>query len=430
VNILITGANGFIGKHLVSALTKRGHQVFAGVHNIEAYKEHDPTIKIISCDFNQLTSADQWRLKLENIDVVINTVGIIKETATQKFKILHTDAVIALFKACEQSAVKKVIQISALGADNNALSEFHRSKKLADDFLVTLNLNSVIVMPSIVYSTNSKSMSLFKTMAALPVTPVMNNGVQKIQPIHIDDFTRAIVKIVSSNKITRIKISFVGSEAITMKNLFILLKQWLNSGTSVFINIPYSITYLLSKIIGLYSQSSITTESVQMLEQGNTADVTPFVSIFGFVPIGITEFFNRSPAQQSEQKHINLVLLRPVLRLSIAFLWIFTAISTIFFYPLESSYSLLAMLGLTGGIATILLYSAAVMDMFLGLATLFAIRLKIIGIIQIIVILSYTLLITIFIPEQWLHPFGAISKNIPIIIATLVMISFYDHKQV
>jgi len=426
VIILITGANGFIGNHLVYSLKNDGHQVIACTHNTNNYKINDPLVKVIKCDFRLNITPDSWLEKLQHVDVVINTVGIIKETPTQKFKILHQDAPIALFKACELIGIKKIITISALGADASAFSQFHISKKIADDYLKTLNLNWVIIMPSIVYGSGAKSLTLFKTMAALPITPLIENGNQVVQPIHINDFCIAVNLLVKSDQPNRVKIAFIGSEPITMKNIFILLKLWLGIDSCRFIQVPYSIMLIFSKIGKLLPQNPVSTESLKMLMQGNTADVTPFINYFGFKPLNLSESLNIVPVQQADRWHIKLLILQPLLKVSIAFVWIFTGITTIFIYPIESSYNLLEQIGIKDQLAPITLFTAATMDFILGLTLLVNYRIKIIGLLQIATILCYTVLISLFLPEQWLHPFGAISKNIPLIIAIAILIVLHD----
>jgi len=428
MNILITGANGFIGSHLVDTLADQGHKVIAGIHDINNDKRYNLSIKTIECYYSQNFSIEKWLTKLSDIDVVINTVGIIKETVSQKFKLLHQDIPIALFKACEIASVKKVINISALGADDSAFSQFHLSKKIADNFLMTLNLNWVIVMPSIVYGPGSKSMNLFKSMAALPITPLINNGNQVIQPININDFCIAVNYLVTSTQTMRFKIAFVGSDIITIKDLFILLNKWLDIKSIRFINIPYPVMLLFSKIMNVIPGNPISSESIKMLQQGNIADVTPFVDYFGFTPENITESIQQVPAQQSERWYAKLLLIQPLLRLSIAFVWIVTGITSVFIYPIDSSYRLLEQMTINGQFAPIALYSAAVLDLFLGIAVLFNYQLKIVGLIQLLIIIAYTLLISIFLPEQWAHPFGPISKNIPLIVATMIMLILHDNQ--
>jgi len=426
MRILITGANGFIGQYLVSALTEQDHQISACVRDASTYTQDHHFIDVIHCDYNNDTHVDDWLPRLRNIDVVINAVGIIKQTKYQKFNLLHRDTPIALFKACEHMGISKVIQVSALGADETAFSQYHLSKKAADDYLMTLDLNWIIVMPSIVYGPGAKSMSLFTTMAALPVTPIINTGNQAIQPIHINDVCLAINELVHDGAVTSIRIPFIGPTSITMKELYIQLKQWLGLKKYRFMSVPFNIAMIMAWFTQFIPKNLVTPESIKMLNKGNTHDVSPFIRIFDFTPISITESLNQNPAQQTDLWHAKLTVLRPLLKLSIAFVWLYSGFVSLFIYPVESSFNLLEQVGITSPLNQFVLYAAASLDFIIGLTILVNYHVKAIGKFQIALILGYTVLISLFLVEQWAHPFGPVSKNIPLLVAILIMISLED----
>lgn len=422
MNILITGASGFIGSHITDALIQHGHHVSVCVRNREVAQRRWPGAQIVTADFSKVNTTSEWLTRLDNIDVVINAVGIIRETGSQRFKHLHTDSPCALFKACEQAGVKKVIQISALGADDTAFSQYHLSKRAADECLMRLDLNGTILMPSIVFGPGAKSMEFFRAMAALPFTPVVDKGDQQVQPIHIDDLVKAVLHLTHSEDQYPSHFELVGPKAITMKGIYSLLRHWLGLGKPTYISMPYSLSLIAGSLAGLFGNSPMTKESIQMLRRGNVADVTPFVNKFGFVPQSFAQSLQNMPAQQADSWHAGLYFLKPLLRLSIGFVWIIAGIVSAFVFPLEQSYSMLEKAGITGFWGPVMLYGAAATDFVLGLATLMAYRIRIIGLIQIALIVLYTIIITFSQPELWIHPFGPISKNIPLIIATLIML--------
>ena len=422
MNILITGANGFIGSHITQELINHGHHLTLCVRNTETVERRWPDAKSIKMDFCNKNKVADWLPHLNEIDLVINSVGIIRETGSQTFTALHTTTPSALFKACEIANVKKVIQISALGTDANALSQYHRSKYAADQYLASLSLNWAILMPSIVYGSGAKSMAFFKSLAALPWIPLVDKGDQPIQPIHIDDLVKAVLQLIPKESANQLRIACVGPEAITFKQLFTQLRQWLSLPPGRFISMGYHLTLIAGKFGGFLGNTPVTTETIQMLRQGNTADVTPFIKQFGFTPISVETSLSNTPATTADKWHAGLYFLRPLLRISIALLWIFTGIVSAFVFPVEQSYAMLAMAGITGSWAPFMLYGAAATDIALGVATLLAYRLNLVGMTQIAIIVLYTTIISATQAEQWLHPFGPISKNIPLIIATLIML--------
>ncbi|HFD33377.1 MAG TPA: SDR family NAD(P)-dependent oxidoreductase, partial [Gammaproteobacteria bacterium] len=151
MKILITGATGFIGSHITDELLEKNHDVTVCGRNELSAKNRWPKANFISVDFVKDNNVSSWLERLEGIDVVINAVGIIRESGQQTFHSLHTETPVALFKACEEKGVKRVIQVSALGADKNAFVPYQISKKLADDALRKLSLDWFILRPSLVY---------------------------------------------------------------------------------------------------------------------------------------------------------------------------------------------------------------------------------------------------------------------------------------
>ncbi len=422
MRILITGASGFIGSHLVQSMSEAGHEVMSCVRHPEQLLRQWPDITAIKSDFTTDHRATDWIPRLQDVDLVINAVGIIHEGRGQTFDALHTQAPTALFQACESAGVKRVIQISALGADENAFSHYHTSKRAADRYLRERNLDWAILMPSIVYGPGAKSMAMFRAFAALPVIPLIDSGDQQIQPIHIDDMIKAIMQLVNSPSPLQADIDMVGPEPITMKALYSKLRHWLGHGRARFLSVPYRLALYCARWAGLLGRTPITEEAVQMLRNGNTADVEPFVTRFGFKPQTIEKALKNRPAQQADRWHAGLYFLAPALRLSIAFVWLFTGIVSAFIFPVEQSYAMLARAGIEGIWQPIMLYGAAATDLLLGIATLRSYRLRLVASIQIGIILLYSVIITLWLPEHWAHPFGSMSKNLPLVVATLIMI--------
>lgn len=428
MRILITGASGFIGSHLVQAISAAGHEVIACVRHPIQIQQQWPDITAIKSDFATDHAVTDWAPRLQDVDVVINAVGIIHESCDQSFDALHTQAPIALFQACESSGVQRVIQISALGADERAFSHYHTSKRAADRYLRERNLDWAIVMPSIVYGPGAKSMALFRAIASLPFIPLIDTGDQQIQPIHIDDMTKAIIELLNSPSPLRADIEMVGPEPITMRELYRKLRHWLGLGRAQFLSVPYRLALHGASWAGLLGRTPINEEAVQMLRNGNTADVEPFVTRFGFKPQTIEKALKNRPAQQTDRWYAGLYLLAPALRLSIAFVWLFTGFVSAFVFPVEQSYAMLARAGIEGVWQPIMLYGAAAADLLLGIATLLSYRIHLVALIQIVIIMLYSIIITLWLPEQWAHPFGAMSKNLPLVIATLIMIVLERRK--
>ncbi|MEP1447784.1 MAG: DoxX-like family protein [Paraglaciecola sp.] len=100
---------------------------------------------------------------------------------------------------------------------------------------------------------------------------------------------------------------------------------------------------------------------------------------------------------------------------SLAFLWIFTGLTSIYFSP-EIGYEILAGVNITGSIADLSVYAGGVLDIAIGLWLITSFKTKLCCISQVVVIIVYTILLTFIDASFWLHPFGPITKNFPIIV--------------
>ena len=82
---------------------------------------------------------------------------------------------------------------------------------------------------------------------------------------------------------------------------------------------------------------------------------------------------------------------------------------------------MLAQTGITGALAPLLLYGAAILDLLFGLATLVMSKRRLLWLAQIATIVLYTLIISIKLPEFWLHPYGPVLKNLPLLAAIYLL---------
>jgi hypothetical protein len=155
-----------------------------------------------------------------------------------------------------------------------------------------------------------------------------------------------------------------------------------------------------------------------MLLQGNAAPAGRFDRLLGREPRAVESFVPPKEAAALRARAVQ-GWTQPLLRVALAALWVWTAIVSLWLFPREASEALLARVGLHGAPATFALFAAAGLDLLFGLLTLWApARWRpAVWLSQIVLVLAYTVLVTLFLPEFWLHPFGPISKNLPILAA-------------
>ena len=401
----MVGAGGFIGRHVAAALERAGHQVVRATRSsIDLARDHDPQ-----------RWREHLREHLRGIDVAINAAGLFREGGARTFEAIHVRGPVALFEACAREGVR-VIQVSALGADEGAASEFQRSKMRADDALVALGVPCVVLQPSLVYGDDGASARLFATLASLPLIPLPGAGEQRVQPVHVDDVAEAVVAIVRDGVLDRRRIPLVGREPLSLRAFLAMLRAALGLGRARFVKVPEPLVTLAATLrVGLFDR-----DAWRMLRRGNIADAQPMRALLHREPRAVGEFVepaHRSAARTAAQ----LGWLLPLLRLALAIVWIVAGVVSAFLYPEDASLALLARTGLTGTAAYAALYGASLLDFALGVATWALPRRRLLWLVQIAVVVAYTAIVTVALPEQWLHPYGPVVKNLPILAALVLL---------
>ena len=415
MRILLTGASGFIGRHLLPALLAEGHEVVAAGRRAPALAH--PRLSSIEADFTRDGDQSVWAARLAHTraEVLINAAGLFREHGRQTFAAVHTDTPRALFAACAASgSVHTVIQLSALGADEAAESAYHLSKKAADDALASLPLQGFIVQPSLVYGKGGASARLFKTLASMPFTLRFGRAAQLVQPIHVDDLVQAIMALLHAPHTgSARRIALVGAQALPFTDYLASLRDAMGLGRLRVLPVPAWAARALAGAARLLPGSLFDPAALRMLERGSHAGSAATVALLGRLPRPVERFIDDAAL---ERQAARLGWLLPVLRLSIAAVWLATALVSYGLYPVEASYELLARSGVPAAFAPLMLYGAATFDLLLGLAILLVRRRWVWG-VQLALIGFYTVYIAFRLPEFLLHPYGPLTKNLPMLAA-------------
>ncbi len=193
----ILGGGGFIGRYLVRNLTKKNYRCIISTRKAfqKGYLKTQATpgaIELVDWNPNNFSTLKE---SIKNSDIVINLIGILYETRKQKFYNIHASIPEAVAKICSESDVKKLIHVSAIGANENSKSLYQKSKYQGEITALNNFKNTVIIRPSVVCGTEDNFTNLFSKLSILPVIPVVGIN-YKFQPILVDDVADAIVKAI------------------------------------------------------------------------------------------------------------------------------------------------------------------------------------------------------------------------------------------
>ena len=279
--VFLAGATGFVGRHILGALLTRGHTVTCLVRPGSRRSIDDAYARTVE---GHWIRPETWIHHVVGHEVVINAVGIIRERRGSTYVEVQTTTPIALVDAAKSGGVRKVIQVSALGADESARTAFHRTKRSADRYLASSGVPHLLLRPSFVYGPGDHSMSLFRRLASLPLTPIPGDGTYCVQPLHVDDLAHAVVIAVERDDLRDMTIDLGGATILTFRELLDNLAGRSGEARGArFIQIPWPLMRVVATITDLLGgHGPMTSDELWMLRKGNVAGTNQFEARFGF----------------------------------------------------------------------------------------------------------------------------------------------------
>ncbi len=432
--VLLLGASGFIGKAVVQRLVLAGHRPILAGRDVQSLARGFPGLEIRHLDFSVLTSPKDWMPELAGVDAVINCVGVFSASDALCER-LHATVPEALAKACLAARVRKILHISALGADPHGATAYWRSKGKGEQAIAALDpegetLAWAILRPSLVYGPGGQSAAFFSALALSPLQPKFSDA-GSVQPLAVRDLADAILSLLERSGPMALRLNAVGPEPMPMDEMLDGYRRWMGLGKALRLPMPRSALSWAGKIGDWTKSAFVNKDSMTMLRQGSHSHSGQFrkEAASQLRPLlgGLTAQQDGTEARRQAW----LFWSAPILRMSLAILWLVTALVSAFVYPETASLVLLAQAGLEAeSVGRVFLYGSALLDGVIGVLLLIGWRPVLVGTASLALMAVFTLILSIApdLRDFWSHPFGPVLKNIPIAAATFAMIGLYDGR--
>ena len=270
--ILVFGASGQIGRHLIRKLTKNNYKVVAVTRNIhqKGYilktQANPGYLEIVELTYFNI---EKIKSLVEECSVCINLIGILFEKRKNFFKNIHTDFPDLLSKLSAKKNIEKFIHLSSLGIEKSLDSNYAISK-LDGENKIKNNFNRAVVLkPSIVYSVDDNFTTNFMTLLnRLPIIPIYYEGKTKFAPIHVTDLAQIIFDVVQG-KTNEQTIECIGPEIISFKEIILKLLKTIGK-KRLLIPLPLVIAKMTAKIFEIMPNPLITVDQINLLKYDNT----------------------------------------------------------------------------------------------------------------------------------------------------------------
>lgn len=268
MDIVVTGASGYVGEAVTAHLVQAGHHV-------RAVARHRPdrspsAVDWVLGDIRQMDLVEPFR----GADAVVHLVGIIREIPQSgiTFEAMHVRVTERVLAAMSQAGVSRLIHMSALGTRPGASSAYHRTKWQAEELVrgVQSHLNAVIVRPSLLFGGAPPFFATLDSLAKLPWVPVPGDGLTVFQPVYREDVAQLFAALVSDSS-RDLTLELGGPDRLTLNQLIDFMASRHGRGHAAKLHLPLAMVGAVASLSRLIPVP-ITPDQLQMLTEPNTTD--------------------------------------------------------------------------------------------------------------------------------------------------------------
>nr|WP_306263987.1 complex I NDUFA9 subunit family protein [Pararhizobium sp. IMCC3301] len=269
--VTVFGGSGFVGRHVVQALARRGYRVRVAVRrpDLAGFLRPLGAVGQIQPVQANLRYPDSIVAAVADADYVVNLVGLLLESGAQKFDAVQARGAAEVARAAKQAGVERLVHMSAIGADAGSPAAYARSKAEGEAAVLREFPEAVIVRPSIIFGPDDDFFNRFAAMARLsPVLPLIGGGVTKFQPVFVGDVAEAIALGVDG-AMTPGKIYELGGPDVASFRECLELMLKITQRKRALVSLPWWLAELQGKMLGILPNAPLTHDQVLMLKRDN-----------------------------------------------------------------------------------------------------------------------------------------------------------------
>ena len=286
MKILVTGGTGFVGTHLVNSLSRRGHDVAVlARHPERARNRYNRPVERVRGD---VLDGPSLVAALRGRDAVIHLVGIIHEQGTQTFDRMHRLAPENVVAAAREAGVRRLLHMSAMGASEDAPSEYSRTKAAGERAVAQSDLDWTVFRPSIVFGPGDGFVSLLAPIVQKnPLfIPVIGRGETRFQPVSVYDVARVFADALEKPETIGRRFEVGGPDVFTLNEIYREIATVLGKPRKPLVHLPLWWGRILARLFesfarrGWIAHPPLTRDQLKSLSRDNVGDVSETVNVF------------------------------------------------------------------------------------------------------------------------------------------------------
>lgn len=297
MKVFLTGATGFVGKHMLERLLVEGYAVRAALRGepgqnarVVAHFQHPERKEDFQWVHGDVVDGSRLEEGMQGCDAVIHLVGIIVEKGKNTFENVHHIGTRNVVEAAKRTGIKRFVQMSALGVRADGVAAYQVTKWKGEEEVRRSGIPFCILRPSLIFGEGDGFVTqMMETMRSAPVfRPVPGNGKPKFRPIFVDDVTACFARalIAEAATATNQTVELGGADELTLNEVLAEIARCAGVHKPA-VHIPLPLMFAGAAVMQkLLKNPPVTMDQLRMLREGSTCDIAPMKRIFGVIPRG------------------------------------------------------------------------------------------------------------------------------------------------
>lgn len=275
--VTVFGGSGFVGRYVVQRLAERGATIRVPTRHPERALHLKPmgaVGQIVPQAWNAQVEGEVDRV-LAGADAAVNLIGILFEPRAGDFDRLQARLPGAIGAAATRLGVKRVVQLSAIGADPQSSSVYARTKAEGEAALKAAYPQATILRPSIVFGPEDGFFNRFARMTQLsPALPLIGGGRTRYQPVYVGDVADAVLAALSRDDAAGRTFELGGPTVYTFKELMAYILK-VTGRRRLLLTLSFDLARLQARFLQYLPEPPLTADQIELLKHDNV--VTPGV---------------------------------------------------------------------------------------------------------------------------------------------------------
>jgi uncharacterized protein YbjT (DUF2867 family) len=269
--VTVFGGSGFLGRNVVRALAKRDYRIRVAVRQPELAGHLQPIGRVgqIHAVQANLRYPASVEAAMRDSQIAINLVGILTEGGAQSFEAVQAKGAETIAKAA--SAVSaRMVHVSAIGADENSLSGYGRSKAAGEKAVLAAVPSATILRPSVVFGPEDQFTNRFAALARIsPMLPLIGGGVTRMQPVYVGDVATAVADAVDGKAKPGATYELGGPEVLTLREIMQIILT-ITERNRMLVPLPFGLAKLQALVLQFAPGAlKLTPDQVALLRSDN-----------------------------------------------------------------------------------------------------------------------------------------------------------------